>query len=586
VPNLVLSYRRSLIAGEPIEVEVRNIPDGTFLGQTFSCLFTWKDKQGNVVKSYPAAKLSADAIDGIFFISPVTDFIKENRTLLPELIVKAKNRYYTFGEGFWPIDLNATRHVDAKWVKHSLRERAKGVKGSLEYASGKADGCVSVSGSFSSKVPVKCVEILQGADTVYMYDPSFAGERDSIVIKLSMQSRGNTPRSLALNGDIRIVNAKGLKLISKPNRMRTLLADGWKLKNSLYCNWGVDLFASIPKSEIDSAEIITDLKPVFGNIRIKVKDVVAKEVVGVSGPYGGNFVARHHLSQISIPKPCKVNNGRFEFNMKKLGSSDVLRMQIIDADDNVWRSLPLEIGSPTGVARKFHVFERDENRVTLLELDSSRIDEPAYKFDDARGSVVWTDSGRHLGGIFGGSATLVTGFGQGESNYGDTLTRYIKNDIFDAQDNAPEYVKREDGTFALDFDGSDYVMLPQQLVSKFSGFELSLDVCPERLDGRQSLVDAGNAAFTLFLRDGLPEAAMWGLPENAKASVRLKKGEWSNVKLIFDQSTFNVVVDGVAGKAVKYSGCQFQARYTAIGAANRVLDFFKGRIANLRFKVK
>jgi hypothetical protein len=88
--------------------------------------------------------------------------------------------------------------------------------------------------------------------------------------------------------------------------------------------------------------------------------------------------------------------------MKKLGDSDVLRMQIIDADDNVWRSLPLEIGSPTGVARKFHVFERDENRVTLLELDSSRIDEPVYKFDDARGSVVWTDSGRHLGGIFGG----------------------------------------------------------------------------------------------------------------------------------------------------------------------------------------
>ena len=586
VPNLTVSYRRSLIAGEPIEVEVRNIPDGTFSGETFVCAFRWKDVHGRAVKTYPSSSLDSDSIDSVSFVSPATELLEKNRFLVPELTVKTNGRSYRFGEGFWPLDLNAARAVDAKWVKHSLRERTKNVTGSITCASADTGGEVVVSGSFSSDAPVKSVEVLQGPDTVFMYDPSFSGNADDIVLKITMQARGNAPRSLALNGDIRIVNAGGLKLITGRNRMRKMLPDGWRLRNSLYCNWDVGLFASVPRSEIGEAEIVTDLSPLFGKMRIKVKDVVEKDVVGISGPAGGNFTVSRHLSQISIPKPCNVRDGRFAFRMKPLGGSDILRMQIVDGDGNVWRGSPLELGKPTGVVRRFHVFERDENRVTEVAVDSSRVDEPFYGFDDARGSVVWTDSGRHLSGISGGAATLVTGFGQGESNYGDTLTRYIKNDIFDALENAPECVRKKDGGFALDFDGSDYLMLPQQLAPKFAGFEISVDVRPERLDGRQSLVDAGNAAYSLFLRDGVPEAHMWGVPKNAKAAAPLKVGEWSRVRLVFDQRTFKVVVNGVEGEPVPHSGCQFQARYTAVGGANRTLDFFRGRLANLRFGLR
>ncbi|MBE6397170.1 MAG: hypothetical protein E7046_09220 [Lentisphaerae bacterium] len=586
VPNMVVSYRRSLIAGEPIEVEVRNIPDGTFRGKKIECAFCWKDVCGNTVKSYPSASLAADSIDCVSFVSQSTELVGNNRFLIPELRIKVDGRSFVFGEGFWPLDLNATRAVDAKWVKHSLRERPKGVTGSIKCTLADQTGEVEVIGSFSSGEPVKSVEVLQEPDTVFMYDPSNLPCADGVVLKITMQARGNAPRSLALNGDIRIVNAKGLKLISGKNRMRTMLPDGWRLKNSLYCNWDVSLFASIPKSEVETAEIVTDLSPSFGKMRIKVKDVVEKEVIGVSGPAGGNFVVRHHLSQISIPKPCNVKNGSFSFRIKPLGKSDVLRMRIIDSKERVWRGSPLTIGEPTGNLRRFHVFERDEGRVTEIAIDSSRVDEPKYDFSRNRGSVVWTSSGRHLSGILGGAATLVTGFGQGESNYGDTLTRYITNDIADALDNAPKHVKGPGETFALEFDGSDYLMLPQQLAPKFSGFEISIDVCPEHLEGRQSLVDAGYAAYWLFLREGVPEARMWGAPKNAKAKAALKAGEWSNVRVVFDQRTFKVVVNGVEGEPVQHSGCQFQARYTSVGAANRTLFFFRGRLANLSFNLK
>ena len=181
---------------------------------------------------------------------------------------------------------------------------------------------------------------------------------------------------------------------------------------------------------------------------------------------------------------------------------------------------------------------------------------------------------------------MVTGFGQGESNYGDTLTRYIMGKEFDALENAPGYVQGPDGAAALCFDGSDYLMLPQQLVSKFAGFEISLDVCPDSIEGEQTLVDGGYHAYSLFLRDGVPEARMWLLKPNAIGPSRLESGKWSEVKLVYDLKNVQISVDGIDGVAVPHSGCQFQARYTAVGAANRMLRFFRGRIANLRFRLK
>ena len=587
VPNLVVSYRRSLVAGEPIEVEVRNIPDGTFRGMAFTFAFRWKSRDGRVVKSYPPTRLDADSPGNAFFVSPASELVAANRVLLPEMAVATPDgRKLLFGSDFWPLDLNAVRAVDAKWVKHALRERTRGIRGAITASRPGKDGTVTVSGSFSADDPVRSVEVLEGPDTVFMFDPSAVTRKDQVVLKMTFQARGSAPRSLALKGTVRIENAPGLEIIGEYSRGRSALADGWRFRNATYSNWDVNLYAAVPLTALDKAEIVGELPPTFPSFRIKVRDVVEKEVVGVSGPAGGNFVARRFLSQIEMPKPCMAREGEFSFAMKPPCGSDVLRMQIIDGHGNVWRGSPLVLERPAGKLRKFHVFERDEGRVSELAVDACRAEEPEYRFDQTRGSVVWTESGRHLSGILAGPATLVTGIGQGESCYGDTLARYLKGDAPDILDNAPKAAKGPDGGPALLFDGTDYLMLPQQLAPRFSGFEIEVDVCPDSLYGVQSLVDAGNAAYRFFLRDGVPEAEMWGVPQNPRGPSRLKTGEWSRVRLAFDQSALTVYVDGRPGEPVPFSGCQYQARYTAVGGANRLVNFFRGRLANLRFRLR
>ena len=587
IPNLVVSYRRSLVAGEPVEVEVLNIPDGTFKGRSFTCQFRWKGSDGRTVKRYPSAVLRADVADNTFFVSPATEFIAENRVLIPELNVKVDDGAdFLFGDGFWPLDLNAVRAADAKWAKHALRERALGVAGSIAVTPPVEDGTVVVSGRFAAPAPVRNVEVLEGPDTVFMFDPSATSRTNMVVVKITYQARGSAPKSLAINGDIRIENAPGVEIITKAGRGRALLADGWRLKNAIYNNWDVNLFAAVPIGAVDDAEIVAELPPAFPSVKIKVKDVVSKDVIGVSGPAGGNFVVRRFLSQIAIPKPCNVREGEFSFLLKPFSASDVLRLQIVDGRGNVWRGSPLVLERLTGEMRTYHVFERDEERVTELSVDSCRAEMPYYGFKMSRGSVVWSDVGRQLSGIFAGPVPLVTGFGQGESNYGDTLARYLRGDSPEMLDNAPKPTVGPDGGAALFFDGTDYLMLPQQVVSRYAGFEIDVDVCPERLEGVQSLVDAGDAAYGLFLRDGVPEARMWELRKNVKGPACLKLGEWNKVRFVFDQSSMTIFVDGVPGESVPFSGCQYQARYTAVGGANRTPNFFHGRLANLRFSLR
>ena len=584
IPNLVVSYRRSIVAGEPIEAEVRNIPDGTFAGQTFACSFAWKGLDGRTVKSYPPADIAADTAGNAFFSSPASELVAANRVLVPELRVRTSDgREFAFGGDFWPMDLNAVRALDAKWAKHALRERAPGVTGSIAASEPGEDGTVEVKGRFAAPSPVRSVEVLEGPDTVFMYDPSSAPRTDRVVLKISFQARATAPKSYALTGDVRIENAPGLELISKPSRSRTALADGWRLRNGTYSNWDYSLFAAIPNEAVDKAEIVVSLPPAFPSTRIRVREVVEKDIVGVGGPAGGNLVVRRYLSQIAIPRPCNADKGEFSFRMKPLGRSDVLRLQIVDADRNVWRGSPVVLERPTGRTCDFHVFERDDGRVTKVSVDSCRAEMPEYRFEPTRGSIVWTDSGRHLSGILGGVATLVTGMGQGESNYGDTLARYLPAEPLD---NAPRPAAGPGGAHALAFDGGDYAMLPQQLVSRFAGFEVGLDVCPDSLEGVQPLVDAGNAAYGVFLRDGTPEARFWAMKAKVKGPRRLRVGEWSNVRLVFDQSSMTMFVDGVPGVSVPFSGCQYQSRYTAIGGENKGRNFFRGRMANLRFSLR
>ena len=160
LPNLVVSYRKALLAGEPIEVEVLNIPDGTF---------AWKDQAGAIVKSYPPRRLSADELTAAWFVTDVTELL-DHPILKPELTVWFDGQVKTLSEGFWPLSLHANRTLDFRWVKQAIREKTACVKSDLKVSAPFADGTREVTGFVESPTALRSVEVLDGPDTIYLFD--------------------------------------------------------------------------------------------------------------------------------------------------------------------------------------------------------------------------------------------------------------------------------------------------------------------------------------------------------------------------------------------------------------------------------
>jgi hypothetical protein len=282
--------------------------------------------------------------------------------------------------------------------------------------------------------------------------------------------------------------------------------------------------------------------------------------------------------------------------MKPIAKTSVLRLQTIDENDRVWRSEPIVLGKPSGATKTFHVFERDLEKVSEITLDASLLDEPSYDFGAERGSVLSSPAGRAFWGILGGHVPQVTGFGTGESAYGNIVESYIKPDMPGWEDTAPTRIAGPDGRMALYFKGCESAALPQQLFPMFAGFELNFKVKPDVVEGTYALVGAGATACEVFMKDGVVLANYFAACRYARQQgslVRAKgpqtplvAGKWSRVRIVFDQNEFYVEVDGQKGKPVKASAYQHNARYTALGAANHHPCFFRGALSDLSFRVR
>ena len=209
IPNLVLSYRKSLQAGELLETEVVNIPDGTAPADSWTVSLRWKTPDGRTVKAYAPASLDARTCGAVWFKTPVSELVAE-QVIVPELTVSAAGRTRIFGDGFWPVNLEANRNWDYKWMREALREIPSGLTGSLSVGAKDADGTVLVTGEVSSPEVLRSVEVLEGPDTVYMQGAPAAGP-DEVCLRISLQGNNGSKDRNKLTGSIDIANAPGVK---------------------------------------------------------------------------------------------------------------------------------------------------------------------------------------------------------------------------------------------------------------------------------------------------------------------------------------------------------------------------------------
>ena len=594
LPNLVLSYRKSLVVGEPVEAEVLNIPDGTFVGETFTVALAWRDAAGMVRRSYDAQTLAADELKAVRFVSRASE-LAAARAVSPELTVRTSSgRTFRFAEGFWPLDVHATRQVDTWWIKTPVRELGE-ARGELRGTGPDANGVYEIAGDVSGDAPFDSVEVLEGPDTVFM-----AGSGDSSPdverFVLDIQAHTAAEGLYALTGTVTAVGMPNARL-SRP-RSRCIATEGlaWAFRNVPLRGWPWTLTLDVPRAEVASGAVVLDLPGWFRG-RIKLARVIEKDVVGLNGKGGASLTLRRDLRTPSIPARLGTNRVSFAFRMKPLDDNAVLRIQAVDAQKRVWRSRPFQpFRTPAKRSVSYTVFERDEETVSRVSLDASLVPaEVRYAFSPTRGSVVAAEGlGRAYWGILGGYLPQVNGIGRGESNYGNALAYNIGRKTSDWDDSAPTYEREPDGTWSVRFKGAEYATFPQQLLSLYAGWELDVEVWPETLEGAQAIFGCSAVGCNVTLVDGVPQASYFDALGYARQSgsvrtakgPRLKAKAWNRLKVAYDVQALTVSVDGAAGTPCAFSSYMHQQRYTTVGAENHAMQFFRGKLRNLAVRVR
>ena len=600
VPNLVLSYRKSLLAGEPIEVEVLNIPDGTFAGEAFTVQLAWRNLSGKIVKTYSPQRLSADELKAAWFVSPSIDLLEEP-VLTPELTVWYGGKKTVFADGFWPLSLHANRMVEFRWVKQPLRDRAVGTTGTLAVSAPSADGTVEVSGEVSSAEELRSVEVLDGPDTVYLYDPA-APARDadgSLSIRIAWQgltcNRSETP-----SGTVRLVGAPGATISTlKPRetaeraKLRNVTVKGHEItfKKANVVHWIAALYADIPAADVDTAMFEVDIPPYFTG-KVKAKDLVKDDIFSFPAAGGMNLVFRRWLAARNLTPPCGGKTAKFSFRMKPSTPDSVLRLQTIDAKYRVARCAVRSFYRPSGRPVSVMAFDRDAETVAAKAVDANRAYGFDYRFSPARGGIVESGAGLGADGILCGYNPLVCGYGSAESGDGNLMVEVgMKASAPGWPDTVPKYAKEPDGRWALVFTNCSFVTLPQQVVPVYAGFTLEMEMNPNEVVRKQGLFSTGPACFTLylekgqvvaelFLRNGYYRADMRAL--NVVRGPAVKPGVWQKIRVVYDRKAVRIDVDGQKGAPTALSGDFFYSRHAALGALGRGDTFFNGRMKSLK----
>ena len=583
IPNLILSYRRRLLAGETAEYQVANIPDQT-PARDYQISLTLTDVNGSVVKRFEPKTLKSSECAEATFTVPAAELLR-HQLVKPHLEISWDGGKYIAPESFWAQELRADWNQDWQWAKHPLREQLSGVKADYTVTPYE-NGLLRLKGKIISPVPLAQAEILDGSDTVWMADnrPALRENDDEAIIRIEFHGLAKFDFHMTLA----IKNAPGARTGKGEKFPRTFKQKKWNFRYSR------SYFVRLPKKEVGEAVIHIQVPGIFEE-GIPVKEVMEKQVAGFySAKQGLHMVLSRYNSQYRIPEHIDKKEVCFDcFVIPGDVKKSVFSLRVIDKQGNTWRGGEKSLYVPSGKIREYNVYDNSANRAVKVSADENLLTPMTFDFAPGRGTVVPNPSGRKYYGIMSGCTPLVSGIGFGGSRYGflmfDALVRgKISPEL-------PRRIRENDGSWSLEFGNHSYLSLPMQVVPMHAGYKIAMKIWVEKhFPQEQFIFGSGSHGFMLAVVNGTLRAQMYldnRFWETGSGSVYVKSkgklipGKWNNVTVVYDQKSFSVNLNGNNGVFRKVAGQQMYPKAGIIGGGEDLKSCFTGKIKDLSINV-
>ncbi len=573
VPDVILSYRRVLTAGERLTCEVVNVPGAESKPGKVDVTLKLKEKDGKTVRTF-SGTLDRMKLAELRFDLPVAEVL-DSHLLIPELTVDG--RKFT---GFTPVELRANYNGDNKWYKHPVRDLAK-CRADLKVTP-LSDGKVRIDGKLVSASPLHQVALLDCGAEIWMDNtpPEFQESADRVVFQVLFRFKPKA--GLQLQGDVRVINGGDLRKFSSGcNDVSCMkpVADGWQLHGRCSRNGNLKhMIFSIDRASAEKAAVAVDLtitapgkapEKVFDRVVMPVKELMSKGIYALSSKYMCNLVFHHSDHTVDIP----AGSGKKEVSFSVVTApglpQSVFYIEAFDVNRKSFRSQPVTIYRPSGEKTEFSACDFFGKKAVAVKCDKALLTPQKFIISPEYGAAVKNSGGNMLRGIAGGQVPLVNNLRfMGESGYGSSVFKYHSRQKQHDLDPAPATVKNGSGQWVWRFDGKQSISFPICTIYPYSGFELKVRFTPRHIRGTQTLVSNGHAGFRLLLKKGVPYVEFYrrGAPQvKFYGSAPVNAGCQSEVILRFDQKNMQLITNGVPGKMVPCSGYQLYPKAVSVG---------------------
>ncbi|HWL52630.1 MAG TPA: LamG domain-containing protein [Chthoniobacteraceae bacterium] len=614
-PNVILSYRKILALGEPLQLEMVFLPEK---GDTEKVMLELelRDERGKTVQVFEP-KEAVPGEMGVWVETVASETFSGSRYLVPVVTVKGRQEV-RFDRGFQPIDLRPSWNWDYKWVMQPVRELLRPEVCKVELApialpgvsDGKTKPEMEFRATFRADEPLAYVEVLDNDDVVYSHQLKDKGPReddDQVVFRVDWQSLEFQSVARKLQGSITVNGAEGQWIAPE-----TMKVDGETLRfeGSVASVWVRRAFLVVKRAQLAEAVLEIDL-PGIARQKVPLATIYDSGIYGVPGPVGFNLVVSRFVRQDKMYGHLGVKAAEFTVPVVADLPRSRFQLQAIAKSGRVFRSQPLIAGKPAGEQRAVEVYSDMKKGIVKVEVDASTLPDIDYQFSpDRTGSVLVTDAGRPFWAILGGYSTQATGRGGGESRDG---TPFLRPNDYPAQiyttrgidtvnydepvdrskstttRSAPDWRRLPSGEDVLVFNGrSTYVTLPQGVIPRRAGYEITMELRPEHLKGSQLLLSHRSfypGSVKLFLEDGVLKARFVDQKVEStivNSGLMLQPGQWHRVSFSYNQREMMFSLDGKSSGPHLVPGPGLYDTVTVVGGYGK--EWFAGELKSLRIQ--
>lgn len=564
VPNLILSTRQTMRAGEACHAELLYIPDGVKT-EPFRARVVLRDVSGKALKELPWENLPTAKLTAFSYRLPGEAFASEP-ALVPEVEVETGGKVKVY-RGFDSIRIEPTVCVNYLYCRQPLREMIVPLE---EKFSVKAlgSGRYAVEGTFSSEKELASLEVLENVYETFSVENGdlFNRERDNhFVISLeAIRSFGVRELTVEIPG----VDGWRLRRAEVPYDPVRVIDEGNPRKVKLDITAKRSMLLSVPKDVCRDAKVLLTVSRMNGVKEVSLAAVLKR------GVYASTWQEQLRLEVTRMdklgdyPAPLGTRSAAINAVLNAVSSFPVYQMRAISKSGKVWRSRPIVPKMSAGGKRRVECYSCFHRKWVPTEMDKGRIVDVKYDFADV-------SRGDYLVAV-GGERRWDVSLGGGWDAEGPMWWEFIKSGpklTKDFTNSVPDRVSAEDGSPALSFDGKgQYLAFPQELIPCDSGYKLGFEIRPDAEEsyvlirqmhsvneecGLRLVSDKGELVISFFGRSLVPRHFRMGL--------KLRAGEWNRVVIEKTGRTLSCSLDGVK-KTYPYNRLALNFKTSIFGA--------------------